>query len=378
MIRDGERLKKNQLILGLVVIVGLAALLVWARGRIHFDFGIFRAQLAQANWIEIAFSAGCVYLAYAFRSARWARLLKHNQEVGPFALLGTQVIGFTAVALIGRVADPVRPYLVAKKTGLPLSSQLAVYIVERLFDAGSMALIFSFAMLWVPYEEIIKATSQSRLVSGLGSHSPFLAAFAARYGGLVLTLLGGLFLAAVRWGGGTVASIAEHSFGLFSKKLGAAAGDKIRAFHAGLDTMRTLGEFSAVSVLSIGMWVLIAAGYFAGCRAFAASPQLASVTPSQCVLLMVASGTASIFQLPVLGWFTQIGIVAAAITGLIGANAEAATACAAVLLLSTFLSIIPIGLIWAHLDHVSLRKVTVESEHAGDAVPASESPGASE
>jgi hypothetical protein len=378
MIRDGERLKKNQLILGLVVIVGLAALLVWARGRIHFDFGIFRAQLAQANWIEIAFSAGCVYLAYAFRSARWARLLKHNQEVGPFALLGTQVIGFTAVALIGRVADPVRPYLVAKKTGLPLSSQLAVYIVERLFDAGSMALIFSFAMLWVPYEEIIKATSQSRLVSGLGSHSPFLAAFAARYGGLVLTLLGGLFLAAVRWGGGTVASIAEHSFGLFSKKLGAAAGDKIRAFHAGLDTMRTLGEFSAVSVLSIGMWVLIAAGYFAGCRAFAASPELASVTPSQCVLLMVASGTASIFQLPVLGWFTQIGIVAAAITGLIGANAEAATACAAVLLLSTFLSIIPIGLIWAHLDHVSLRKVTVESEHAGDAVPASESPGASE
>ena len=371
-------MKKNQLILGLVAIAGLAALLVWGRSRIHFDFGVFRAQLAQANWIEIAFSAGCIYLAYAFRSARWARLLKHNKKVGPFSLLGTQVIGFTAVALIGRVADPVRPYLVAKKTALPLSSQLAVYVVERLFDAGSMALIFSFAMLWVPYDEIMKATSHSRLVSGLGAHSPLLAAFVARYGGLVLTLLGALFLAAVRWAGATVASMAERSFGLFSKKLGAAAGDKIRAFHAGLDTMRTFSEFSAVAALSISMWILIAAAYFAGCHAFVASPELASITPSKCVLLMVASGGASVFQLPVLGWFTQIGIVAAAITGLLGANAEAATACAAILLLTTFLGIVPVGLIWAQIDHVSLRKVTVESEHAGEAVTVSESSSLSE
>jgi uncharacterized membrane protein YbhN (UPF0104 family) len=366
-------LKKNQLILGLLAVAALIALLVWGRSRIHFDFAIFRAQLAQARWTEIAISAGCIYLAYAFRSARWAQLVKHNKRVGPFSLLGTQVIGFTAVALIGRVADPVRPYLVTKKTGLPLSSQLAVYVVERLFDAGTMALIFSFAMLWVPYAEIMKATSHSHLVSLLGSHSPSLAAFAARYGGLVFTLLGALFLVAVRWAGGTVASIAERTFGIFSKNLGKAAGEKIRAFHSGLDTMRTFGEFAATASLSLAMWLLIASAYFAGCHAFAASPPLASITPSKCVLLMVASGGASIFQLPIIGWFTQIGIVAATITALIGANAEAATACAAVLLVTTFLGIVPVGLIWAQFDHVSLRKVTVESEYAEEAVGAGES-----
>jgi hypothetical protein len=354
-------LKKSQLILGLVALVVIAALLIWGRSQIHFDFGVFRAQLAQANWREIGFSAGCIYAAYAFRSARWARLLKHHKVVGPFSLLGTQVIGFTAVALIGRVADPVRPYLVAKKTGLPLSSQLAVYVVERLFDAGTMALIFSFAMLWVPYDQIMKATSHSHLISLLGAHSPFLAAFAARYGGLVLTLFGALFLVAVRWAGGTVASIAENTFSLFSKKLGAAAGDKIRAFHSGLDTMRTFSEFAVTATLSICMWLLITGAYFEGCHAFNG---LTSVDPPKCVLLMVASGGASIFQLPVLGWFTQIGIVAAALTGLFGANAETATACATVLLLTTFLAIVPVGLIWAQFEHVSLRKVTVESEHA--------------
>ncbi len=47
-----------------------------------------------------------------------------------------------------------------------------------------------------------------------------------------------------------------------------------------------------------------------------------------------------------------------------GVAAEPATACAATLLLVTFLSIVPVGLIWAQFEHVSLRKITVESEHA--------------
>jgi hypothetical protein len=81
---------------------------------------------------------------------------------------------------------------------------------------------------------------------------------------------------------------------------------------------------------------------------------------------MVASGGASIFQLPIFGWFSQIGAVAVTLMAVVGASAEAATACAATLLLVTFLSIIPVGLIWARFEHVSLRKITAESEHAGE------------
>ena len=359
---------KKQLILGLFVLAALVALFLWGRQRFHFDFGVFRTQLAEADWRKIALGIGCIYLAYVFRSVRWAKLLKHNKEIPPFSLLGTQVIGFTAIALIGRVADPVRPYLVSKKTGLPLSSQLAVYIVERLFDAGSMALIFSIAMLWIPGADIVKATSHSGVVSTMQHHSPFLAAFFARYGGLVLTLLGALFLAAIRLWGATVASFFEHSFGLVSKKLGAAIGEKIRTFHSGLDIMRSFSEFAVAASLSIGMWMLIAYAYLSTCQAFRASHELASITPPKCVRLMIASGGASIFHLPVLGWFTQIGIVAATLTGLFGATPEAATACAALLLLVTFLATIPVGLLWAQFEHISLRKVTHESEIAEEIV----------
>ena len=353
-------MKKKQIIAGLIVLAIIAGLVIWGHDRIHFDFGKFRAQLAEADWRLIATGLGLIYLAYILRSIRWAYLLRHNKRVSWFDLLGTQVIGFTAIALIGRVADPVRPYLVARKTGLPLSSQIAVYIVERLFDMGSMALIFSSTILVAAWFGTPGAMPHPELVKRSG------------YGGLLATLGGALFLVAVRFAGNAVAIFFERMLGAVSTRIGQAAGNKIREFRTGLDTMRSLGDFAGVSAISISMWLLIAASYLVTTRAFVASPELASMTPAKCVLLMVLSGVSSVIQLPVLGWFTQIGIVAAAIAKFFGVAPEASTACAATLLLVTFLAIVPVGLVWAQFEHVSLRKVTVESEHAEQDLEAAE------
>jgi hypothetical protein len=73
-------------------------------------------------------------------------------------------------------------------------------------------------------------------------------------------------------------------------------------------------------------------------------------------------------QLLVLGCFSHVGLVAAVITGFFGVSPDAATACAAMLLLITFLGIVPVGLIWAQVENVSLRKVTAESEVAEESL----------
>ncbi len=369
-------MKKNHWILGLIVLAALAALFVWARQRIHFDFGVFGAQVARADWSKIGIATGCIYVAYIFRSARWALLLRHIRKVGAFSLVGTQVMGFTAVALIGRVADPVRPYLVAKKTGLPLSNQLAVYIVERLFDAGSIGLIFSIAMIWIPSADVLRAMAHSGMMARLAVHHQEWALFGVRFGGLVLTLLGALFLFTIRLAGGAVAAFFEKGVGLVSKKLGHAVGSKVRAFHSGLDIIRSFSDFAVAVSLSLSMWALIAFTYYEVCKAFVASPQLVAITAPKCVLLMVASGGASVLQLPVLGWFSQIGLVAVVVAAVLGAAPEAATASAAMLLVVTFLAIVPVGLIWAQFEHVSLRKVTAESGEAEAEFEAAHPPGA--
>ena len=188
--------------------------------------------------------------------------MRHNKKVPLFSLLGTQVIGFTAVALIGRVADLVRPYLVAKKTGLPLTSQIAVYVVERLFDAGSMALIFSIAMIWVPTDDILKAAAHPGVLAQLAPHHRGLALFMVRFGGLVLTFFGALFVLVVRVAGGTVAALFERALAPISKNLGESFGNKIRAFHSGLDTMRSYADFAVAASLSLGMWLNIACASF--------------------------------------------------------------------------------------------------------------------
>ena len=227
-----------------------------------------------------------------------------------------------------------------------------------------MALVFSVAMLWIPTEEIVKATSHSRSIASLGAGHPLLAPFIARYSGLLLTLLGVLFLLIVRLSGDRVATFFERNFGLISKKLGHSISQKIRAFRTGLDALQSINDLAAVGFLSLTMWLLNAFAYFECCRAFVASPELATITPQKCVLLMIASGGASIAQLPVFGWFTQIIAVATVLSAGFGVATEAATSGAVALLLVTFLSIVPIGLIWAQFEHVSLRKVTVESDHA--------------
>ena len=347
-------MKKNQLVLGLVVLAALIALGVYAQHKHPFHWQMFVEQLKLADWRKIGVAFICIYVAYLFRAVRWAMLLRHIKKVPLFSLLSTQVIGFTAVALIGRIADPVRPYLVSKKTGLPLSNQIAVYIVERLFDAGSMALIFASTILlaaWfggpdaLPHPEIMKKVS---------------------YGALASTAAGALFLVVVRLAGGVVASFLEETFGVVSKGLGRAIGDKIRAFRTGLDTLRSFSDFGIAASLSLGMWGLISLAYLEITTAFIASPQLAGLTLAKCMLLMAASMLVSGFQLPVLGWFTQIGAVAAAMSAFFGVAAEPATACAATLLLVTFLGIAPVGIIWARIEHVSLRKVAAESGHAGE------------
>jgi uncharacterized membrane protein YbhN (UPF0104 family) len=364
---------KKQWILGLVVLAVLAALLVYAQHKYPFHWESFVEQFKLANPLKIAIALACIYAGYVFRSVRWAWLLRHDKKIPPLALLGTQVIGFAAIALIGRIADPVRPYLVAKKTGLTLSNQVAVYIVERLFDLGSTALIFSLAILMLaPGAMAHPGPHKAGALSHLLTQFPLLASIVERFGGLIVTACAALFLFAVRFAGERVAAILEGFFGRFSKPFGKAVAHKILSFRSGLCNIRSFSDFAVTTVLSLAMWALITLAYLETMQAFTASPQLAAMTLPKCVMLMMASGGASLIQLPVIGWFSQIGAVAAALSVFFGVSPEPAAACSATLLAVTFLGIIPVGLIWARFEHVSLRKVAVESEQAEEALAVEE------
>ena len=102
-------LKKNQTILWIGVLLLLLVAVFLLRGRIHFDWHTFVTQLKRADWKLFGVGILLIWAGYVIRAVRWALFLKPTKRIGPFFLIGSQVIGFTAVALFGRLADLVRP-----------------------------------------------------------------------------------------------------------------------------------------------------------------------------------------------------------------------------------------------------------------------------
>jgi hypothetical protein len=328
--------------------LAVAALLAWASHRTHFQWSVLGNQMRHLSWAHIALGFGLIYIAFVVRSVRWARFLKPRRPTGPLELLGTQVIGFTAVALLGRVADLTRPYLVARKTRSDLSMQVAVYTLERMFDMGSMATVFAFALLFAPDRATLPHPEIARK---------------AAFGALLVTVGLVAVAVAIRFSGESIARWVESRL---RSARGLALAAKVRAFRDGLAVIGTIGDFLAGAGLSLLMWALIVSAYLSAARAFTGSPVLASMTLARCVVMMAASMASSVVSIPVLSWFAQIFAIQQTLQQIFGVAPEPALGCAAMVLLVSFLSVVPVGLLWAHFDRISLKDVAHESEHLAE------------
>ena len=342
-------MKKRDGIVWFSLLAVLVLAVVLFRDRIHFDWAMFWKQLKQASPWHLVAGTALIYGTYWLRAVRWAVFVAPTKKVSAGSLVGGQFIGFTAVALFGRLADLTRPFLLARKINLPLSSQVAVYTIERMFDLGAAALIFSSALAFTP-----KTMPHHELFVRTGLLS------------LGATLAIAVFAITVRIAGAAVAGFARLTLGRLSKPVAENIATKIEGFREGLNALSSLRDFGLAVLLSLVIWGMIGAAYQQTAHAFVDTPELASLTYARTMLLMAASIGGSLLQLPVIGWFTQIAVMAGAMHALYGAPIEVATACAAMLLVVMTLCIVPAGLVFARVEHVSLKQVASESEAAAE------------
>jgi len=76
-----------------------------------------------------------VLLTYWARSVRWQYLLAPIGNTHFRTVFRATVIGFAALSLLpARVGDVLRPYLLARQEGLPMSATFATVIMERVLD----------------------------------------------------------------------------------------------------------------------------------------------------------------------------------------------------------------------------------------------------
>jgi len=96
-------------------------------------------------WLSAAMLV--IYGCYAVRSLRWEVFQKNLGHAKFWEIYPSTLAGFSAVFLLGRAGEPIRPLLLAKRAKLPLADIFGIWVLERLFDVASMAVIAAMALL---------------------------------------------------------------------------------------------------------------------------------------------------------------------------------------------------------------------------------------
>jgi hypothetical protein len=121
------------------------------------------------------------------------------------------------------------------------------------------------------------------------------------------------------------------------------------------------------------MWLIIALAYREVTHAYGAS--LEHMTIPKVLLLMGSSMLGSLIQLPGVGGGSQLATISA-LQHIFNASHELAASCGILLWLTTFVAVVPVGLLLAHRERLSLRKLSEESEQEEASAELSPSPPA--
>jgi uncharacterized protein (TIRG00374 family) len=335
-----------------IALAAVVSFLAWKLATLHFDWVGFITSIRKANVGLLLLGCALIYLNNFIRALRWAVFLRPAYKTAgrkPLAwwhLAGAQCVGFTGLAIFGRLGELIRPLLVSRRTGFSFSSQIAVVAVERVFDLGAFAAIFSLNLLLAPGLE----------------HLPYHELFhRVGYAVAALTMILGAFVVGIRLAGVTVARLTARVVATLSQTAAEAASDKILAFREGLDVIDTVGDFLLLALLSLAVWIVVALAYVAVLKAFPAPVQSLSIPDA--LLILGFSVVGNVVQLPGIGGGSQL-LVIGALTKLFAMPPELATSAGLMIWLVGSIAIVPAGLIYARIEGISIRQTARTSEEA--------------
>lgn len=345
-------MNKKRILASVVVFVILAVLVYYQfREYRDFDWAKFRGLSHQIRWLHVIHGVAWIYFGYVLRAVRWKIFLKPVRPKASLAgLIPPTIIGFTGLALLGRPGELIRPYLISRRENLPLSSQMGVWAVERIFDLGAFTLLMVLAIFFLP------SAMQSI------PHPEYYHTFRILgliFMGVVAGLAGAAVLVSRR--GETIAVWIERRFSHLGANLGHRVAERVREFRVGLNTIHGPVSLFLLVIVSVAMWFVIAIAYQEVTHAY--GTDALDISRPQVLLLMGASIFGSMLQLPGVGGGSQLATIKA-LTAIFDVPPEMAASCGILLWLVTFAAVIPLGLFLAHHERLSLRKLSAESQHS--------------
>ena len=134
------KLKTVLLVLTVVVLLWLASNLNWTE---------VEESLSRANWKFLFAGVVATSMTYLLRAFRWRALLSPITPANVGDAFAATVIGFSAVFIVGRAGEVVRPALlpIRDKRVRPAASFVTI-LIERICDLAAVVFLFAISLTW--------------------------------------------------------------------------------------------------------------------------------------------------------------------------------------------------------------------------------------
>jgi uncharacterized membrane protein YbhN (UPF0104 family) len=315
------------------VVIGLAVLgfvIYRSSGFINLaDFSGPKLWLAVrgANFYYLALSLAGIYVCYALRALRWQVFQTNLGPSNFWTIYKLTLAGFSSIFLLGRAGEPVRPLLLARKEKLPVADMFGLFVLERLFDTASAAVIAGMGLL------LFQAHAQSSGAEAGGASSTL--AHAAKTTGSLLFagVLGAVCLLVYLRLHGTALLERQLQGWRAAKGWRSSAAGIILGFARGVQTIRTWSELALAVLYSALHWVGVALIYVLIAQSLGG--KIATIGLSGALLVLAFTLVGSAVQLPGVGGGSQLACFLA-YTTVFGVEKEPAAAATILIWLITF------------------------------------------
>ncbi len=317
-----------------------------------FEWNRFASGFLSLDLRWLAAAIALLFLTYLGRALRWRVLML---PVAPHpslnGLLGCTVIGFTAVTLFGRPGELVRPYLIATRERVPVSSQLAIWLLERIYDLLVVVLIFGFALTQANSHEAVVG---SRLEWVLRTGGYLVAGLGLTCVG-ILVFIGGFSERAQ--------SRIQEGLAAFPDKYRARVENILMAFAGGMGSARSRTFAAQVFGYTLVEWLLIVMCNYC---LFLSFPITSHLSFNDTLVFTGFVSLGSIVQVPGIGGGFQVAAIVM-LTEFFGLPVEAASTITVIIWLTMFVFVVPFGLVLALLQGLKLNKLRQMADDKSEA-----------
>lgn len=326
-----------------LVLLAAVGFLIWRGRQTGFDAAEFASSFKTVHWGWMAAAWAVGMLSYVGRTVRWMVILRPLAPEARYRdVLSGTIVGFSAVYLLGRAGELVRPWLIARSTGASFPSQIAALVLERIYDTLLILAFFGYAL-----------ASSIRIHPSAGPELRWLVA----QGGWIIGITGSLCLGALavlqHW-----APKFEHriidALGFLKQHHQERAARLVRSALEGLRAARSGGAIARLLWWSVVEWAIIYACFHLMFRAF---PETAGLAPSQVLAYIGFVAIGSVVQVPGLGGGFQVASILVT-TELFRIPLETATSLALLNWVIAVAGAVPLGAVLAVREGLRWRQLT--------------------